>query len=268
MKLFYREFGSSGSVVIIAHGLYGASDNWVTVARELGEKHRVIVVDLRNHGKSPHSPEHSYALMALDIQELLHDLDIKKASFIGHSMGGKVVMQFALSYPLLVDKLAIIDIAPKSYANFQNYGVSTNNHTAILSAMVALDFSKITTRGEIESYIKDKIGDDTISNFLLKNVARKSDGNYQWKLNVEALNNNLNEVLDGFSHQWQPTTPTFNGATLFLRGEKSGYFQDEDLHNARKFFPNAELSTIPNAGHWLHAEQPKLLLSSLLYFLE
>lgn len=268
MQLFYREFGTSEEVIIIAHGLYGASDNWATIARALSEKHRVIAVDLRNHGKSPHYPEHNYVLMAADLKELLVNLKITRASFIGHSMGGKVAMQFALTYPSMIIKLAVLDIAPKAYTTFKNYGVTTNNHTAILSAMLAVDFSELKSRREIENHIRTQIEDEAISNFLLKNIARKNDGGYEWKLNVKALSDNLNEILDGFSFNQLLNIKPFNGPTLFLRGENSNYFQDEDLHVARKLFPNAELSTIPNAGHWLHAEQPKLVLNSLAYFLE
>lgn len=268
MKLFYREFGTEGEIIIIAHGLYGSSDNWVTIARALGERFRVIAVDLRNHGKSLHHAEHNFDAMAADIKDLLIELNIPKANLIGHSMGGKVVMQFALSYPTMVKKIAVLDIAPKTYTSFKNYGVSTNNHPAILAAMLDLNFSTIRSRGEIEDYIRTKIGEDTISNFLLKNIARKADGSYEWKLNVEALNNNLDLILDGFSQYTSSNIEPFKGPTLFLRGEKSGYFQDEDLHNARKLFPNAELSTIPNAGHWLHAEQPRLVINSLTYFFD
>lgn len=268
MKLFYREFGTDGSPIIIAHGLYGASDNWVSVARELGQKHRVFVVDLRNHGKSPHHDSHTYIDLANDLNELLVELGISKVALVGHSMGGKVMMQFALSFPEKVDKLVVLDIAPKSYATFQNFGVQTNNHSLILEVMRSLDFTSFTTRSDIENYVQSKIGSETISNFLLKNIARKSDGFYEWKLNVEALYNNLNNILDGFSETInQPLTP-FKGTTLFLRGEQSSYFLDEDLHLARKLFPNSELTTIPNSGHWLHAEQPKLVVNSLLYFLE
>lgn len=268
MKLFYREYGSAEKVILIAHGLYGASDNWVTIARVLEKTYRVIVVDLRNHGKSPHSEVHTYYAMANDIKELLNDLSITKANFIGHSMGGKAIMQFALSYPQMVNKIAILDIAPKSYANFQNYGVSTNNHPAILTTMLSLNFTTIKARGEIEQYIRNKIGDDSISNFLLKNVARKEDGSYKWKLNIDALYNNLGEILDGFSHYSSSKTNTFTGPTLFLRGAESGYFTDEDLHNTLQLFPKAELTTIPNAGHWLHAEQPTMITNSILYFFE
>ncbi len=268
MKLFYREFGENGSPVIIAHGLYGASDNWVSIAREFGLNHRVFVVDLRNHGKSPHSDSHTYIDLSNDIRELFTELNINRASVIGHSMGGKVMMQFALSYPDFVDKLVVLDIAPKSYLNFQNYGIQTNNHPLIIEAMLGLDFSSLTTRSEIESYIQSKIGDKSITDFLLKNIARKSDGFYEWKLNIKALHHNLNDILDGFSNQVPSSDNQFKGATLFLRGERSSYFLDEDLHLTRKFFPNTELTTIPDAGHWLHAEQPKLVINSLLYFLE
>lgn len=268
MKLFYREFGAGSETIIIVHGLYGSSDNWATIARELGEKFRVIAIDCRNHGKSPHSTSHTYKDMADDLVELMDDLHISKSSFIGHSMGGKSVMQMALSYPERVKKIAVLDIAPKSYASFHNYGTFTNNHPAILQAMSEIDFTNITTRGEIEQFLKDKIKDESVTNFLLKNIARTHEGNFHWKLNVTALQNNLEEILDGFSQPLNLPNKPFTGDVLFLRGEKSSYFADEDLHLARKLFPRAELSTIPNAAHWLHAEQPKLVTNSLLYFFE
>ena len=266
MKLFYREFGNAGENIIIAHGLYGSSDNWVSIARQLSDRFRVIVVDLRNHGKSPHSEDHSFELMASDIKTLLIDLNIQKAYFVGHSMGGKVVMQFALSYPTMVKKIAILDVAPKSYISRKSDAI--NNHHAILHAMMDLNISTLKTRVEIEEYMHTTIGNNTIANFLLKNIARRNDGYYEWKLNVEALYNNLDQILDGFSQYANTEIEPFTGPTLFLRGEKSTYFEDEDLLNARKLFPNCELSTIPNAGHWLHAEQPELVAKSLIYFFD
>ncbi len=268
MKLFFREYGAGNETLIITHGLYGSSDNWATIARELGDKFRVIVVDCRNHGKSPHASSHTYNDMANDLVELLDDLEIKSSNFVGHSMGGKCVMQLALSYPERIKKMAILDIAPKSYATFHNYGTFTNNHTAILKAMLKIDFTKSQSRMEIEQHLKEEIKDESVCNFLLKNIARSHNGHFYWKLNVTALNDNLGEILDGFSHYVNDTFTPFRGEVLFLRGSNSSYFADEDLHLARKFFPRAELTTIPNAAHWLHAEQPKLVTNSLIYFFE
>jgi len=173
-------------------------------------------------------------------------------------------MHFALTQPQLIDKLVILDIAPKSYASFSNYAKITNNHLLIIQTMMAVNFEDVKSRHDVDIQMTKQLPDKQLRQFLLKNVARKKDGSYSWRLNLTALHANLEKIMDGLSvTDHQPVQIP----TVFIRGDKSGYVMDEDMLLTRKFFPGSELVTIPNAGHWLHAEQPELLIKTLAYFL-
>lgn len=264
MKLFYREYGNNGPTLVIIHGLYGASDNWVSIARQLEKDYHVYLIDQRNHGQSPHSASHTYEDMASDLLEFFTTHHITKAHVVGHSMGGKTAMAFALKHSERIDKLVILDIAPKSYASFSNYAKITNNHLQIIQAMADVDFNAVSIRQDIDQQLAQQLPEKHLRQFLLKNVDRRKDGTYHWRINLSALQNNLEQIMDGLSESaYSPTTIP----TIFIRGDRSGYVMDEDMLLARQFFPGAELVTIPNAGHWLHAEQPELLIKTLAYFL-
>ncbi len=264
MQLFSREYGSKGPTLVIIHGLYGASDNWVSVVRQLEQDYHVYLIDQRNHGQSPHDTAHTYVDMAADLLAFFTTHNIEKAHVVGHSMGGKTAMYFALTQPQLIDKLVILDIAPKSYASFSNYAQITNNHLLIIESMMKVDFSSVKSRQEVDTQLKQQLPDKPLRQFLLKNVERKKDGTYNWRLNLKAIHANLDKIMDGLSEQDHLPVQL---PTVFIRGEQSGYVMDEDMLLARKFFPGAELVTIPKAGHWLHAEQPELLIKTLAYFL-
>ncbi|TAJ13414.1 alpha/beta fold hydrolase [Marinilabiliaceae bacterium JC017] len=266
MKLFYRQFGESGDNLIIVHGLYGASDNWVSIARQLQNTFRVYVVDLRNHGQSPHSPSHSYQDLTADLLEFFQEHKINKAHLLGHSMGGKTVMTFAINHPEYVKKIIIADIAPKPYTSVSHHAFTTNNHFKIIEAMMQLDLPGVKNRKEIDDQLKKHLADLKLRQFLLKNIQRKKDGNYTWRLNLDAIKNNLEEIMDGFS-QYINTPPQTDISTIFLKGKLSGYILDDDMLFARKLFPDSQLITIPYAGHWLHAEQPDLFIKTVNYFL-
>ncbi len=266
MKLFHREYGSKGPVMVILHGLYGASDNWVSIARQLEADYRIFILDQRNHGQSPHSDIHDYENMAGDLLEFFNDKNIDKAHLIGHSMGGKTVMRFALQNPERINKLVVLDIAPKSYASFSNYAQITNNHQLIIDSMLNVDFQNISSRQDIDQQLSAHLPDTKLSQFLLKNIERKKDGSYQWRLNLPIIKSSLEQIMDGFS-ELDPETHQAKIPSIFIRGEKSGYVMDEDTLIMRKFFKDAEMVSIPNAGHWLHAEQPELLIKTLAYFL-
>ncbi|MFT3740520.1 MAG: alpha/beta fold hydrolase [Breznakibacter sp.] len=265
--LNFRQLGESGPNIVILHGLYGSSDNWITIGRQLALRFRVYLMDQRNHGNSPHSDEHSYSSMADDLLKFLDSYKLESIILIGHSMGGKTAMTFALQHPERVEKLVVMDIAPKSYASFSNYGVATNNHRLILDTLVNLPIAQCQSREEIDQLLEPTFQDKGLRQFLLKNVTRDNQNRYAWKLNVAALQRNLDEILDGFSNS-ELQKLTFNNPCVFVRGEKSGYVQDDDVLGIRRMFPKAELVTIPSAGHWLHAEQPELVLKTLVYFLE
>jgi pimeloyl-ACP methyl ester carboxylesterase len=266
MKLFHREYGNNGPVLVILHGLYGASDNWVSIARQLETDYRIYLIDQRNHGQSPHSAIHDYESMADDLLEFFNDKGIEKAHLAGHSMGGKTAMRFALQNPGRIHKLVILDIAPKSYASFSNYAQITNNHQLIIDSLLNVNFQGINSRQDIDEQLSINLTDAKLRQFLLKNIVRKKDGTYHWRLNLPVIKNTLEQIMDGFS-QLNPDECHVKLPTIFIRGEKSGYVMDEDTLIMRKFFKDAEMVSIPNAGHWLHAEQPELLIKTLAYFL-
>lgn len=266
MKLFYREYGTQGPTMVILHGLYGASDNWVSIARKLEKDYRIFIIDQRNHGQSPHSETHDFESMADDLLTFFKDHNITKAHIVGHSMGGKTAMRFALLHPELIDKLVVIDIAPKSYASFSNYAQITNNHLLIMDSMLNVDLSNIQSRQEVDQQLSGQLTDQKLRHFLLKNIHRTKSGSYQWRFNLPVLKQSLEQIMDGFS-DLPPEQHKTNIQSIFIKGEQSGYITEEDSLIIRKYFKNAELVTIPNAGHWLHAEQPDLLIKTLAYFL-
>jgi len=266
MELFFREKGQGDKTIIILHGLYGSSDNWMSVAGELEDQYRVILVDQRNHGRSPHSDLHTYEAMAKDLHSLMEKPGIDKAILIGHSMGGKTIMRFSMMYPEMVEKLIVVDIAPKSYRSFSNYAEITVNHKKIIDESMAVDPSKFTSRHEIDQTLKEVFPDRRLRAFLMKNLKRKKEGGYAWQINFEALKNNLEEIMDGFSELNKPDHKM--PQTVFIKGEKSPYIQDDDTLVISKFFPGSQVVTIPDAGHWVHAEKQDIFVKTVKYFLD
>ena len=267
MELFCRELGKGSTTIVIVHGLYGASDNWLSVAAQLEDRFRVLLVDQRNHGQSPHAEEHSYDLMAADLYETIRSKTNEPVVLLGHSMGGKTAMRMALEHPESVQKLIVADIAPKNYWTFANYAETTANHEKILDALLQLKPEEANNREELEAALKKDFPSRTLRLFLLKNVKRNKAGRYQWQINLPVLRRNLPELMDGFSHLPKPATD-HNPEAIFIRGALSPYIKDEDTLVINQFFPGAQLVTVPKAGHWLHAEQPELFLKTLLYYLE
>lgn len=251
MQLFSREFGQ-GPPVVILHGLFGFSDNWQTVAKALADTHLVITPDLRNHGRSPQAPTHSYPEMAEDLKAFLEAHWIFSTALIGHSMGGKVAMQFALDHPDMVEKLVVVDIAP---------GQANDNHSAIFQALFQLDLHRIHSRQEADTLLASRIADPGIRQFLLKNITRQPGGSYTWKMNLPALWQAYPQILAGVSGE------PFDKPTLFVRGSRSDYIKDEDFALIKTLFPQAGIVTVEGAGHWVHADQPEALLQILRQFL-
>lgn len=253
MDLNYKEFGH-GDPLIILHGLFGTLDNWQTMAQKLAEHFTVFIVDQRNHGRSPHTEEHGYTCMAEDLHDFMTSKWIYKANLLGHSMGGKTVMRFATEYPDMVDKLIVADIAPKSYPD---------THSGIFNALMSIDLSTVTARKEVEEILKESISSMAIRQFLLKNLTRDKSHKYRWKMNLPVLYKYYSNILKfDLGHE------VFEGDTLFIRGGQSAYIQDEDMDDIREYFPSAQLKTIDNAGHWLHAEAPATFLDITGEFLE
>lgn len=252
MKLNYKQFGQ-GEPIIILHGLFGTLDNWQTIAKKLAENHMVFIIDQRNHGKSPHSDEFSYKIMAEDLKEFMFQHHIYEAIIMGHSMGGKVAMRFALDYPDMVSKLIVVDIAPKKYKG---------GHQTIFEAMFDLDLENLTDRRAIDEALKVKIPDDGIRLFLMKNLARQKEGGYRWKMNLPVLYKNYQEILSTIE-----VDDAYDDEVLFIRGGQSKYIRDEDILDIQEIFPLMQLETIPNTGHWLHAEAPKIFIKIVNNFI-
>ena len=264
MKLFHRKYGS-GPPLIIAHGLYGSSDNWVTVARLLSPYFSVWLIDQRNHGNSPHSPEHTYEVMKNDLLEFMDEQNLSQAILIGHSMGGKTVMYFAKDYPERVSALIVVDILPIAYpANSFN----SLEHLHIIASLLSVSLYDVSNRREAEQKFMEYIGDRRTVKFLLKNLYRTKEGRYEWKINLTAIRDNLPELLSGFDIRKFNAVNNITGfPILFVRGSKSKHIPVESFSEIKKIFPYAEIVTIPDAGHWLHAEKPELFVKNILYFL-
>jgi pimeloyl-ACP methyl ester carboxylesterase len=266
MNLFYREAGR-GETVVILHGLYGCSDNWVSIARKMADRYRVISVDLRNHGSSPNAPTHTYSDMVTDVAWLFHELSIERAHIIGHSMGGKVAMAFAADYPEMVKSLAVADIAPKNYLLLPPATSQFENHTLILETLSELDLTKFETRKEIEYELREKITDPGVASFILKNLKRGSKG-FEWKINVPVLKEYLPRIIGGIDYPYfNERLPITGFPVLFIKGESSTYILDEDLPLIRKVYPEVKFEIIKGATHFLHAEKPDEFLHYYLSFL-
>jgi len=254
MKLAFRKFGE-GKALIILHGLFGQSDNWNTLAKNFSENNfEVFTIDLRNHGLSPQHEEWNYEIMANDIYEFIQDYNIKQPILLGHSMGGKVAMTFALNYDGILDKLIVADIAPVLYPA---------HHHEVLHALNAVDFNLVKTRKEVEDILSKSISDFGTRQFLLKNIywENSAENKMNWRFNLKVIIEKYHEILNEVVHSNSLVD------TLFIRGEKSNYILDEHIDGISERFPNSKLVTIPNAGHWVHAEQPKLFFDEVIKFI-
>ncbi len=252
MKLACRKYGE-GPPLIILHGLYGSSDNWVTIAKALSESFTVYLPDLRNHGQSPHDSIHDYDSMRDDLFELVSELKLRKFFLAGHSMGGKCAVSFALKWPDKLLGLLVADISP--FRNNNSLRQEYENHKAILEAMISLDLRKISTRREAENIVAEKISSADLRGFILKNLQRKTDGSYAWKLNVAALNNNIDKIIEAIP--FADNDPVKGFPVIFLKGADSDYLPDEDFSAILRVFPAAELIVVPHAGHWIHSDNPE-----------
>jgi len=253
MKLFYRKLGE-GQPLIILHGLFGQSDNWNTLAKQFADKNfEVYLVDLRNHGLSAHSDVWNYEVMSDDILELINDNNLQNVVLLGHSMGGKVAMRFAMQHADLLDKLIVVDIAPKYYSQ---------HNTDVLAALNAVDFNVVKTRKEVEAVLSKYIADFGTKQFLLKNCYWKTDTELAWRFNLKVITEKIENVGEA-----TPTDSICNTPTLFIRGEKSTYVLDKDLNLIQDIFPFSTLETIANSGHWVHAEKPKEFFDCVLKFI-
>ena len=252
MKLHYQTSGS-GQALVILHGLFGSSDNWRALAKQLATRAQIITVDLRNHGRSPHSSEQTYELMADDLATLARDLNLSTIDLIGHSVGGKVAMVFSQRYPELLRKLVVVDIAPRAY---------DDEHSAIFKALLDLDLSLYSTRNELDKELSLSLPNKAVRQFLLMNLAVDND-ELSWRINLPVLYDVypklLNKVCEGQQH---------SAPSCFIRGGRSNYIQEQDIAEIELSFPNSIIVTIPQAGHWVHADAPEPFLNKIIEFFD
>lgn len=254
MKLYARQQGE-GEHLVSVHGLFGSQENLGAINRQLAQKFRVHGLDVRNHGRSPHDDSMDYSVMSADIIEYLDDQQIDKAHLLGHSMGGKVVMEVALTYSERVNKLAVMDIAPVQY--------KVRRHDDVFAGLFAVDLEAIRKRADADHALRQHIEEPAVRSFLLKNLYRNDEGRYRWRMNLEAIHHHYLEILAGHSGE-----EAFEGDVLFLKGGNSDYILAKHREEVLKRFPKATMREIAGTGHWLHAEKPELVARTLQRFLE
>lgn len=252
MKLFFREAGQ-GTPLIILHGLFGSSDNWYTLSKVFAERFRVFTIDQRNHGQSPHSSEHDYKLLTEDLEEFVKEHGLENPVILGHSMGGKTAMNFAIKHPDKTGKLIVVDIMPKTYPL---------HHDHILLGMKSLDLAGLKSRGEAEQILTQQIPKTDERQFIMKNLARNEQQGFEWKINLSSLDANIGRMGEALQYEGQ-----YTGPALFIKGARSGYYKPGDEAAVAKYFPTAKWVTM-ETGHWVQAEQPKEFAKVVLDWLD
>lgn len=245
VELFHREEGS-GTPIMILHGLYGSGDNFGTIGRALAEDHHVILVDERDHGRSPHTDRITYPLMAEDVHALVEKLGLKDLVLVGHSMGGKTAMAFAQRWPELLKHLVVIDIGPREYP--------IGEHAIVVEALASSDLANKSSRQEVEEHLAKSISEPGVQQFLLKSLYWEEPGKLAWRMNVDLLQRDMDDILAALGPE------VVRVPTLFIRGAKSPYIPREDIPQLKEQFPNSRVETIAFAGHWVHAQAPDEVL--------
>ena len=254
MKLYFKKIGE-GKPLLILHGLFGLGDNWATLSKAFAENgFCVYQIDQRNHGRSEHSFDFSYDFMANDIKLLMRAENLSRADIIGHSMGGKTAMYFALENPEMVNKMIVADISPAYYPQ---------HHHSVLSALHSVNLELIKSRKEAEEQLHAALHDEGTIQFLLKNLYWKTDTQLDWRFGLQEIEDNIEMVGEAL-----PGNKVIDVPTLFLKGERSGYITSEQEDLIRKRFSNVEIEIVPDTGHWVHAENPKAFLEMSLKFLK
>jgi len=249
--LNYKVLGE-GQPLIILHGLFGSLDNWITLGKRFSEHFKVVLVDQRNHGKSFHNSAFDYSVMAEDLEDLIDYLGLKNPILLGHSMGGKTVMQFAAFHPEKVAKLIVADIAPKYYPV---------HHELIIEGLKSVPLDSLKKRDDVEAVLSEYISEVGTRTFLMKNLKRNADGSFSWKMNLDTISNNIDEVGKELDYYLPIEVPT-----LFIRGGNSDYVKDDDLDDISDIFPNVQFETIIGSGHWLHADNPDKFYDIVMKF--
>ncbi|WP_298879052.1 alpha/beta fold hydrolase [uncultured Polaribacter sp.] len=254
MEILHSTIKGEGKPLLILHGYFGMSDNWKSLGNQFAEDFQVHLIDQRNHGRSFHEDEFNYEVLVEDLFNYIQFHQLEKVEIIGHSMGGKTAMLFAVTYPELVEKLIVVDISPRMYQP---------HHNAILAGLNSVDFSIENTRTLVDKKIAKLIPDFGVRQFLLKNVFWKEKGQLAYRFNLESLTENNPEVGEAL-----PPFTVFEKDTLFLKGDKSDYITENEEPIIEAHFPNSKIVEIKNAGHWLHAENPKQFYNEVCNFLK
>lgn len=245
MKLQSRVLGQ-GKPLVILHGVFGSADNWLTLGKRFAENFEVHLLDQRNHGLSPHSEEFTYRAMAEDLAEYLADHQLRNPVLVGHSMGGKVVMEYAVQYPRGFEKMVVVDIAPRQYPV---------HHEKILEGLGSIDLQFLKSRGEADRVLSGYIPELGVRQFLLKNLSRDAERGFYWKINLPVISREIETI--GVQIVGEPV----DKEALFIRGAQSSYVTEDDFSGIIDLFPQAKVETIDPAGHWVHAEQPDRVFS-------
>ncbi|HEV7348140.1 alpha/beta fold hydrolase [Telluribacter sp.] len=255
MELNYKKIGETGQPLLILHGLFGSLDNWLSLSKTMADQgYSVYLIDQRNHGRSGHHEDFSYEHMAADLKAFLEEHQLSNPILLGHSMGGKTVMQYAVTYPGTFDKLVVVDMAPKAYPV---------HHGEILKGLNTIPLNELEGRNQADELFAQHEPNLGVRQFLLKNLYRTDDDTFAWRFNLPVLTRDIENVGVAVSASGPISAPT-----LFMRGAKSDYVLDSDWEAIQKIFPNAVLDTIAGAGHWIHAEQPKAFMESLVKFMK
>ena len=253
-KILHSTIKGEGKPLLILHGYFGMSDNWKTLGNQFSEDFEVHLIDQRNHGRSFHEDEFNYEALVEDLYNYIQHHQLDKVHIIGHSMGGKTAMLFAVTHPELLEKLIIVDISPRKYQP---------HHNAILAGLNSIDFSVQNTRTLVDKKLAELVPEFGVRQFLLKNVYWKEKGQLAYRFNLQSLTENNPEIGNAL-----PSFTIFENQTLFLKGDTSNYITKEEEPIIEAHFPNSTIVEIKNAGHWLHAENPKQFYSEVFGFLE
>ncbi len=254
MKILHSQIRGQGTPLLILHGFLGMSDNWKTLGTKFASDFEVHLIDQRNHGRSFHAEEFSYEVLVEDLRNYMDHHQLMSVNLLGHSMGGKTAMFFATAHPERVKRLIVADIGPRYYSA---------HHHDILEGLNAVDFSVIDSRSEIDTVLSSYVSELGVRQFLLKNVYRLTKDSFAFRFNLQSLTENYDEVGVAL-----PSMQTYSGPTLFLRGENSGYIDDNDRNLIEAHFSNSKVVTVKNAGHWLHAENPADFYDEVVSFLK
>lgn len=242
VDLHFRSLGS-GRPIVILHGLFGSSDNWGTVARELSGEFHIVLVDQRDHGRSPHTDRVTYPLMAEDVHALVVRLGLKDITLVGHSMGGKTAMWFAHRWPELVKQLVSVDMGPREYP--------LSNQAPIIEALTTSDLAGKTSRKEVEQHLARYVPEPGVQQFLLKSLYWETPEKLAWRFNVPVIARDINDILAAAPAE------TIRVPSLFIRGGQSDYITRADIPALKEQFPNSRIETVDFAGHWVHAQAPE-----------